>query len=69
MTLTERQKDLLFQALESYSRTLYYNSELNRIDYDYKAFTVNTYELNRMFEDYKILEEFIANTLDDLCEY
>lgn len=66
--LTEKQKTLLFYALEGVQKTLYYDKEFNSFDYDYNSFILQADEYNELAKDMNELQNLIDKTLDDLCK-
>lgn len=66
--LTEKQKTLLFYALEATQKTLYYDEEFNSFDYDYQSFQLQADEYNELAKDMNELQTLIDKTLDDLCK-
>lgn len=67
MILTEKQKQLLFYALAGIERTLYYDDELEQIDYNYNNFQLDVYAINEITSNLNELEKLIDKTLSDLC--
>ena len=66
--LTEKQKTLLFYALEAVQRTLYFDKEFNSFDYSYQSFQLQADEYNELAKDMNELQTLIDKTLDDLCK-
>lgn len=66
--LTEKQKTLLFYALEAVQRTLYFDEEFNSFDYSYQSFQLQADEYNELAKDMNELQTLIDKTLDDLCK-
>lgn len=66
--LTEKQKTLLFYALEAVQGTLYYDNDFKSFDYDYNNFILQTNEYNELAKDMNELQTLIRKTLDYLCK-
>jgi len=66
--LTEKQKTLLFYALEAVQKTLYFDKEFNSFDYDYQSFQLQADEYNELAKDMNELQKLIDSTLDNLCK-
>jgi uncharacterized protein YijF (DUF1287 family) len=67
-TMTEAQKTLLFYALAAIQETLYFDTEYNRIDYNYENFRLDVIELSKITNDLNKLNKLIDATLDALCK-
>lgn len=67
MILTEKQKELLFYALSAIERTLYFDDDLEQIDYNYNNFQLDVYAINEITSDINKLQDLIDKTLSDLC--
>ena len=71
MILTEEQKDLIFYVLEGFMDSLYWDDELNEIDYSQNSITFNMNAINDIKQAKVSLREFqrlIEKTMDDLCK-